>query len=415
MNFKKNADKAIIVAVAVVCAAVSFLGFLKKFDFRLYDTLLSLKENPKTRQEVLLVDIDDYSLEQVGAWPWTRDTYANLLIRMKEFGAASIVFDIEFLSPSNPTVNPNLERLLEDSFANRDSFSTPAEFYDSLKDSVMISYDDLFAESIQFFGNTWLTINNSHLADYTDEDVQYSKTRFLFAVDDPLKLILKGNVKTKFDEDRRPLTEYLALSGADFSAPEEFAPYTEYASGFSPAMRPFISRAAGAGFTNSFIDSDGSRRRVEIFSDKDGGFVAQLAVAPILGTIKPEKIVRTKNSIEIIGAQIPVLDGGKPTGESVKKDISIPLDSDGRMLVPPYKRLLDNPVGRHRVEHLFDSLADGFGRFAGRRRSFVQAGDSRFRLGLLYNFGVQELSPPDLRRLRFGGERDFGRNRSGYL
>ena len=48
------------------------------------------------RAEILLVEVDNPALEEMGPWPWTRDIFADALLSMKELGAATAVFDIEY-------------------------------------------------------------------------------------------------------------------------------------------------------------------------------------------------------------------------------------------------------------------------------------------------------------------------------
>ena len=54
---KKSADKIAVFLVILLCAGAGFLGFFQKFDYWLYDFMLSLKKEPKSRQEILFVEI----------------------------------------------------------------------------------------------------------------------------------------------------------------------------------------------------------------------------------------------------------------------------------------------------------------------------------------------------------------------
>lgn len=60
---------------------------------------------------VVIVDLDETSLQRVGQWPWPRDRLAAMVDRMSELGAVVIVFDVLFsepdrLSPRNLIANP---------------------------------------------------------------------------------------------------------------------------------------------------------------------------------------------------------------------------------------------------------------------------------------------------------------------
>ncbi len=56
---------------------------------RVYDT--------QTRNEVVVVGVDDASLQSLGAWPWKRDIFAQAIDRLYQEGARLVVFDILFL------------------------------------------------------------------------------------------------------------------------------------------------------------------------------------------------------------------------------------------------------------------------------------------------------------------------------
>ena len=111
---RKDSKKSLprkAIAVLIVLAAVIFwtlvcaIGALQKFDYPVYDLMLGFTKNPETRQEVLLVEADNVStsndsFQEMKTWPWPRNIFANVLMRMKEFGASTAVFDIEYLLPA---------------------------------------------------------------------------------------------------------------------------------------------------------------------------------------------------------------------------------------------------------------------------------------------------------------------------
>ena len=66
---------------------------------------LAIKPAPVERKDLLLVNIDDSAIEDIGAWPWSRDILADLLIRLREAGGKYAVFDIEYLNPGQTGVN----------------------------------------------------------------------------------------------------------------------------------------------------------------------------------------------------------------------------------------------------------------------------------------------------------------------
>ena len=321
---KKDSNKTLprkIVALIIVLSAVVFwslvcaIGALQKFDFRIYDLMLGFTKNPEARHEILLVEADNASMsndsfQEMKTWPWPRNIFANALLRMKEFGAAAAVFDIEYLSPSNLAVN---EDAIIEAASNFDG--TRPDFEKFVRDN-----DDYFARAIQFFGNTWLTINTLDInMKYSDEEIDYVKKRFLYEVEDKDDLILKDFRQGRLDSIKTSFLDNFTEDKPDWENPEFLK---KYLIGFSPAMHQFISHASGAGFTNVIIDMDGTRRRIELLNNKDGVFSGQLAFAPIIRILDPEKIVREKSSLKMENCRGV---GGKT--------ISIPLDSDGKMII----------------------------------------------------------------------------------
>ena len=312
---KKVLPRKGVATIIVICSVLFWsllcaIGALQKFDYRLYDLVLSFTNNPAVRKEVLLVEADNASLQAMGPWPWTRDIFANALLRMKEFGASTVVFDIEYLSPSNLAVD---EDAVIEAASNFDG--TRPDFEKFVRDN-----DDYFARAIQFFGNTWLTINTLDIdIDYSDDEIEYVKKRFLYDVDDKDSLTLKNFRKSRLDSVKTSFLDNFTTEKPDWENPDFLK---KYLIGFSPARHQFLSHAAGAGFTNVIIDMDGTRRRIELLNDKDGVFAGQLAFAPIVRILNPERITREARRLELSNCQGA---GGK--------SISIPLDSDGKMII----------------------------------------------------------------------------------
>jgi adenylate cyclase len=103
--FKKKLEYIVALVALTVMAGISLTESGRRFEYRLYDTLLSIKPEIDARSDILFVDIDNSAIEQIGAWPWSRDIFADSLIRLKEAGGGYITFDIEFLSPGQEGVN----------------------------------------------------------------------------------------------------------------------------------------------------------------------------------------------------------------------------------------------------------------------------------------------------------------------
>ena len=263
---KTHGIKSALVAVAAATALWSIFsgaGLLQKFELRVYDILLATRPITEKAPDLALVEVDDASLDKLGPWPWSRDIIADVLLRLREVGAKTAVFDIEYLSLSKVAVNPDDAQLLMQKAGTTEGAQIAAEVF---RDN-----DEFFSKAVQFFGNTWLTINKEQIVSVSDEDDEYARRRFLInGIDDKNDLIKKGNDS----ENKANGTEQ----------------------GFSPAIHRFIKMAAGAGFTNVIVDKDGTRRRVELLNKQEGGYLGQLVFAPLLKELDAKEITRTRRT-----------------------------------------------------------------------------------------------------------------------
>jgi diguanylate cyclase (GGDEF)-like protein len=89
---------AVASAVAAAAVAVSWTGITWPLDAWYYDRVLGTWRTPVSDQ-VVVVAVDEHSLEQIGQWPWPRSVHAALIDRLTRAGARGIAFDILFAEP----------------------------------------------------------------------------------------------------------------------------------------------------------------------------------------------------------------------------------------------------------------------------------------------------------------------------
>lgn len=69
--------------------------YIQQIDHQIYDKVVSLNlKNYQPQPKVVIVDIDEYSIEQEGRWPWPRDKMARLINILKQGGIVSFGIDI---------------------------------------------------------------------------------------------------------------------------------------------------------------------------------------------------------------------------------------------------------------------------------------------------------------------------------
>lgn len=324
--------------VAFIAVSVTSTGL--KFEYSMYDTMLKLKPAPQEREDVLLLDIDDRAIEEIGAWPWTRDILADLLIRMAELGGRAVVFDIEYLTPGQSGVNRSyVKDVFPDEYAatrvevveyigqfaeavadkniplnavlevSGDMTGYLGQRLDELSSSVTGNIfrdnDVYFSKAIGFFGHAYLTINTTKLTENNDLDEAKA-----FAFDNLMTSGVSDPAGRIVLENRR------------------FRESVKATEGITPAILVLLQNVAGAGFPNVIIDNDGIRRRVDLLAEYQGKYFGQLVFAPILNILDPESIVRDRYALILKNALDPSdPDSGK------RADLKIPLDEDGHFVI----------------------------------------------------------------------------------
>lgn len=74
-------------------------GWLAQLEERSGDLVWRLTADRKDERRLIVVDVDERSLRDVGPWPWPRATQAKLIERIAEEGAHQQILDIVFADP----------------------------------------------------------------------------------------------------------------------------------------------------------------------------------------------------------------------------------------------------------------------------------------------------------------------------
>ncbi|MEP2615509.1 CHASE2 domain-containing protein, partial [Marinobacter alexandrii] len=88
---------ALLLAMLILLIQASALP--ERINLWLYDVATtSLPATPS--DDVVIVAIDELSLNRIGRWPWPRSVHAEIIRKLHTAGADTIVFDILFAEPS---------------------------------------------------------------------------------------------------------------------------------------------------------------------------------------------------------------------------------------------------------------------------------------------------------------------------
>ena len=81
------------IIVVAVCTPLSFTSL----DNKLNDLFIKFLPPATENKNVVLVEVDDPLIDNIGTWPLTRDVYADMLNTMKYFEPHSFISDLSFV------------------------------------------------------------------------------------------------------------------------------------------------------------------------------------------------------------------------------------------------------------------------------------------------------------------------------
>jgi len=83
------------VVLIIFCLILVYTDWLRDWDQNIYDVQMRASSKP-VPDDILIVAIDENSLNDFGRWPWPRNVHALLIDRLSALGAKAIVLDIIF-------------------------------------------------------------------------------------------------------------------------------------------------------------------------------------------------------------------------------------------------------------------------------------------------------------------------------
>ncbi|MGA2379265.1 MAG: adenylate/guanylate cyclase domain-containing protein [Spirochaetia bacterium] len=323
MLSKHPSDFIVPAVVVLLFAALGIAGIVSRLDGNVYDLFLRVQPTVREDPSLLLLDIDDNAIANVGEWPWSRDVMANGLVLMREMGASSVVFDIEYVSVSPHGLDTQaLTSTLPDAFSQEFSQiqANTQDLVDSLR-SGRIPLRDA-GKYVSDLGD----LNNQgkqRLLDAVqgverDNDAYLGKAARFFGS-------AYVTVNTEIPDGSVPKDSVgYALSNLSLKSVDVRTDTTPRTASLVPAILPIAKGAAGAGFVNVIVDPDGVHRRIDLIKAYKGRYFAQLSFSALLPWLGNPTVVLNRNTIVLKAAKVP----GKGT-----QDITIPLTSQGAFLI----------------------------------------------------------------------------------
>lgn len=213
------------------------LPLLERLDQFIYDARLRLGMSRTLDERIVIVDIDEKSIDRIGRWPWGRDKLADLTQELFARQRVSVVgFDVVFAERDNSSGLASLRALERGALARTPGF---AEQLARLAPS--LDHDALFARSLH--GHAAV------LGYYFTSDRQGHTQGAL-----PLPVVTGAQLRG------RPLAA------------------TTW-NGYGANLSELNQAAAQAGFFNTIGDSDGVVRSLPLLAEYQGQYYESLALA----------------------------------------------------------------------------------------------------------------------------------------
>lgn len=213
------------------------LPLLERLDQFIYDARLRLGMSRTLDERIVIVDIDEKSIDRIGRWPWGRDKLADLTRELFARQRVSVVgFDVVFAERDNSSGLASLRALERGPLAKTPGF---AEQLARLAPS--LDHDALFARSLH--GHAAV------LGYYFTSDRQGHTQGAL-----PLPVVTGAQLRG------RPLAA------------------TTW-NGYGANLSELNQAAAQAGFFNTIGDSDGVVRSLPLLAEYQGQYYESLALA----------------------------------------------------------------------------------------------------------------------------------------
>ncbi|HEY5899116.1 MAG TPA: CHASE2 domain-containing protein, partial [Burkholderiales bacterium] len=259
------------------------LGIVTRLDNIVYDARLAMTMPKALERRIVILDIDEKSLGEIGRWPWSRNVMAQLVDKLfQQYAVALLGFDVVWAEHDASSGIDVLDGLARDALKDEPAFQTT---YAGLRPT--LDFDDRFASSLK--GRPVV------LAYYFN-----SEDRAVRANAIPKPVLPKG-----------------AFNGRNVA-------FHEW-KGYTGNLPPLLENAAGAGHINPIADFDGVLRRVPLLVEYEGEYYEAFSLALFRALLAKS-----------LGAPPAIEPGFKERGLETLQlgPFSIPVDDSAAALIP---------------------------------------------------------------------------------
>ena len=90
---------ALLLLIGLAALRLADPILVQELRVRVFDFFQVLHPRDATERPVVIVDIDEKSLNSIGQWPWPRTRIADIITRLTQMGALVVAFDVVFAEP----------------------------------------------------------------------------------------------------------------------------------------------------------------------------------------------------------------------------------------------------------------------------------------------------------------------------
>jgi adenylate cyclase len=266
------------------------IGVLQRLDDIIYDGRLRATMPRTLDTRIVIVDIDEKSLAEIGRWPWSRNRLAEMTDELFDRQKIALAgFDIVFAEPDDSSGLKRLRQLAQTDLKDQPGFG---EKLNQLQ--ATLDYDSMFAKS--------LAKRPVVLGYYLTSD-RDGRTSGLLPQPVMGKEALKG----------RPIK------------------FTSW-DGFGSNIEQLAKAAPVGGFFNPMLDNDGVVRSVPLLAEHKDQYYESLALAMFRMMLGNPQVEPVFPSERVIGRNYPSLDAVKL--RQGDKSLVIPVAEGVTTLVP---------------------------------------------------------------------------------
>ncbi len=262
------------------------IDLIARLDDIIYDARLRMTMPGRGDPGIVILDVDEKSLGELGRWPWSRNLMARLMDKLfDDYQVALVAFDVIWAERDSSSGVDTLDALAQKELRDSPGFRAA---YQQLRGR--LDYDAMFAASMKG------------------------------------RAVVLGYFLSSEEKALRVNAIPPPVLGKDGFGARAVA-ITSW-KGYTGNLPIYLASAASAGHFNPIIDRDGVVRRVPLLAELDGQYYESLSLA----------VVRTLLALQDKERKMPPIEPGFPAGGGLEwfkvGPLTIPVDEQAAARVP---------------------------------------------------------------------------------